>query len=47
MDNRKVKIEIWVENRDQAEEISEVLQNAEFEGDLDFAFDFAIHEDYE
>ena len=46
-DTKKVRIEIWVEDREQAETISEVLQNAEVEGEIDFAFGFAIHDDFE
>jgi hypothetical protein len=46
-DERKVKIEIWVEDREQAEAIADALQDAENEEKLDFAFDFSIYEDYE
>lgn len=46
-DTKKVKIEIWVETREQAETISDALQDAENEEVLDFAFDFSIHDDYE
>lgn len=45
-DQNKVRIEIWVETREQAEQISEVLGDAEVEGELDFAYDFRIHEDF-